>query len=340
MRRVAKRAWIMMVFVTVLLGGMLFFLYEYAAKSGDWVISAGSPHVYSGSNMNCGVITDREGLLLLDTREGRIYSKDRDIRRGTLHWVGDRSGNIHAAAVTHYAKEMAGFDLLNGVYSYGGAGGQTKLTLSAQVQKAALAALGDRKGVVAVYNYKTGEILCAVSTPTFDPDNVPDISGDTTGRYDGVYLNRFTQSTYIPGSTFKIVTTAVALETVADIEEMTFTCSGIREYGIDRVTCERAHGAQDLKTALANSCNCAFAEISALVGRDSMMEYVDRFGLTESVSFDGITTAAGNYDVSVAAPVELAWSCIGQYTDQMNPCTFLAFLGAVVHPKLKYCTFA
>ena len=320
-----------MVFILVLVGGMCFFLYEYATKSDDWVIATGSPHVYSNSNIGCGVVTDREGLLLLDTRDGRAYSPDLDIRQSTLHWVGDRSGNISAPALANYAKEMAGYDLLNGVYSYGGAGGEATLTISAQVQAAALKALGDRKGTVAVYNYRTGEILCAVSTPTFDPNNVPDIAGDTTGRYEGVYLNRFTQSTYIPGSIFKIVTTAAALDTVPGIETMTFTCYGILEYGIDKVTCERAHGAQNLEMAMANSCNCAYAQIAELVGADTMMEYVKKYGITASVSFDGITTASGNYDVSRAAPVELAWSCIGQYTDQINPCAFLTFLGAIAN---------
>ena len=329
MNRVTKRAWIMMVFIAVLVGGMCFFLYEYAMYSGDWVISAGSPHVYNNSNIGCGVVTDRDGLLLLDTRDGRLYSKDPEIRKSTLHWVGDRRGNISATAIAGYAKEMAGFDRVNGVYAYGGTGGQATLTLSADVQKAALEALGNRKGTIAVYNYKTGEILCAVSTPTYDPDQEPDIAGDTTGAYEGVYLNRFTQSTYIPGSIFKVVTTAAALETVDGIESMTFTCNGIYEYGIDRVTCERAHGTQDLKTALANSCNCAFAQIAALTGRDAMTEYVAKFGIMEGISFDGITTAEGSFDVSDAAAVELAWSCIGQHTDLINPCAFLTFMGAI-----------
>ena len=329
MNRVTRRAWIMMVFIGILVGGMVFFLYEFLTQSGDWVVSVGSPHVYNNSNIGCGLVTDRSGLLLLDTRTERTYSPDLNIRKSTLHWVGDRSGYINATAIANYAQEMAGFDLVNGVYSYGGTGGQAALTLSAQVQSVALKAMGSRKGTIAVYNYRTGELLCAVSTPTYDPDNVPDIQGDTSGAYEGVYLNRFTQSTYIPGSIFKIVTTAAALETVEGIRSMTFTCSGAYDYDGDKVTCERAHGTQDLEAALANSCNCAFARISELVGRETMMEYVQKFGITESVCFDGITTAAGNYDVTDAAAVELAWSCIGQYTDQINPCAFLTFMGAI-----------
>ncbi len=203
------------------------------------------------------------------------------------------------------------------------------LTISSRVQTAALEALAGRKGTVAVYNYKTGEILCALSAPTFDPDNVPDIAGDTTGAWEGTYVNRFVHSAYIPGSIFKIVTTAAALECVDGIESMTFTCWGEELYGVDKVTCERAHGNLDLKGALANSCNCAFAQIAQLVGRENMMAYVDAYGVTKPLSFDGITTISGNYDVSEAAPVELAWSCIGQYTDQINPCRYMTFLGAI-----------
>lgn len=320
----------MVVLILVLALGMAFFLVEYAANADDWVTFSGSPHVYNSSdNIGCGYVTDRDGILLLDTREGRTYSTDVTIRKSTLHWIGDRKGYISAPAVANYAKEMTGFDRVNGVYSYGTNGGQATLTLSTRVQNVALEAMGDRKGTVAVYNYQTGEILCAVTTPTFDPEDVPDISSDTTGVYEGLYLNRFTQSTYIPGSIFKIVTTAAALETVEGIEDMTFTCNGIQQYGIDKVTCERAHGTQTIKTAFANSCNCAFAQISALVGKETMTEHVSRFSLTDSICFDGITTAKGNYDVSDAAPVELAWSCIGQYTDQINPCAYLTFMGAV-----------
>lgn len=331
MNRVTKRAWIMMLFVVILVAGMGFFLGEYFVKSEQWVTFMGSPHVYNKTNVSTAVIRDREGLMLLDTNDGRVYASDEAVRQATLHWLGDRKGNISAQAISYYTKELAGFDQLNGVYSYADSSGEAALTISSRVQAAALEAMAGRKGTVAVYNYKTGEILCAVSTPTFDPDNVPDIYGDTTGAYEGVFLNRFTQSAYIPGSIFKVVTTAAALDTVEDIESKTFTCNGIYEFGIDRVTCETAHGTLNLKSALARSCNCSFAQIAQLVGRDTMMEYVEKYHITESVRFDGITTVSGNYDVSDAAPVELAWSCIGQYTDQINPCRYMTFMGSIAN---------
>ena len=329
MNRVTRRIWIMALFLAVLLGGTGFFVGEFMMKSDQWVVSAGSPHVYNANNIGFGSVKDRDGVLLLDITNQRTYSPDLTIRRSTLHWLGDREGYISAPAISHYAAQMSGFDYLNGIYAYGGAGGQAKLTISSRVQKTALEAMGDRKGTIAVYNYKTGEILCAVTTPTFDPDNVPVISLDENGAYEGIYLNRFIQSCYIPGSIFKVVTAAAALDCIEDIEDQTFYCSGAVEFGVDRVTCEHAHGSVNLQSALARSCNCAFAEIALQIGAQRMTEYVERFGITTSVSFDGITTATGNYDVSNAAPVELAWSCIGQYTDQINPCTFMTFMGAI-----------
>lgn len=329
MNRVTKRAGILLVFLLILACGMSFFIWEFFQKSGQWVTFSGSPHVYENSSTGTGVVTDREGILLLDTRGERTYSRDTLIREATLHWLGDRQGNIGTQVMAGYVKEMAGFDYLNGVYAYGDNSGYAELTLSTRVQTVALQALEGRKGTVAVYNYKTGEILCAVTSPTFDPDAVPDIAGDTTGAYEGVYVNRFLSSAYIPGSIFKVVTTAAALETVAGIEEMEFTCTGVYEYGVDRVTCERSHGRQNLKAALANSCNCSFAQISQLIGKENMTASVEKYGVVKPLSFDGLNSVAGNYDVSQAAAVELAWSCIGQYTDQINPCRFMTFMGMI-----------
>ena len=329
MNRITKRTWIMSLFVIVLVVGMLVFLLEYAVNAGRWVGFPGSPHIYNNSNIGCGTITDREGNLLLDLTESRVYADSETTRKSTLHWLGDRNGFINANLVSGYAGEMAGFDLVNGVYNASGQGGRAVLTLSSEIQNAALKALGDRKGTVGVYNYQTGEILCAVTTPTYDPDNVPDISGDTSGKYDGVYVNRFLQSAYVPGSIFKIVTTSAALDCVPGIENMTFTCYGKVEYGTEAVTCERAHGEQNLKQAMANSCNCAYAQIAAKIGKSNMQKYVDKFGITESLSFDGVTTAKGKFDIENTAPVSFAWSCIGQYNDLINPARYMTFMGAI-----------
>ena len=329
MNKVAARAAALLIFVLILTGGLIFFLGEYIAGAEDWVMFAGSPHVYSGNKLGTGILTDRDGELLTDMRDGRTYADDASLRRAMLHWTGDRLGNIHAPFMQTYAAQLLGYDPVNGLYAYGDSCGTVELTLSAKAQKAALEAMGEKKGTVAVYNYKTGEILCAVTTPTYDPENVPDIAGGTAGSYTGVYMNRFVQSRYIPGSIFKIVTLAAALETNPGIEDLKFTCSGSYEIGGGDITCTGKHGKQTLKEAFRNSCNCAFAQVAEHVGREKLARYVGLMGVMDAVAFDGVTTAAGNFEVADATPEQVGWSAIGQHKDQINPCAFLAFIGAV-----------
>ena len=331
MNRVSRRASALVLLILFMIGGMGFFLYEYFTKANSWVVSVGSPHVYNSTNIGCGQVVDRQGRLLLDMTSKRTYSDNQTTRLSTLHWLGDRSGKISAPAISHYAEEMTGYNVLNGLYSYNGTGGEATLTISANIQNVALEAMDDHKGTIGVYNYKTGEILCAVTTPTYDPDNVPDIEGDESGAYVGVYLNRFIQSSYVPGSIFKVVTTAAALDSVAGIEQMTFKCTGTYDYGAYDVTCERAHGTLSLKQALASSCNCSFAQIVELIGKTNLTDYVEKFQVTRKLSFDGITTAAGKFDISEATAVERAWAGIGQYTDLVNPCRYMTFMGAIAN---------
>lgn len=330
MNRIASRALALLLVVALLLGGFVFFLVEYFTKADNWVIHSGSPHVYNGVNINCGTVVDRDGVLLLDLYENRTYSNLLPIRQSTVHWVGDRQGSINASMLSHYASEMAGFDMLNGVYNYGQTGGVAELTLSAKVQSVALEAMGEYKGTVAVYNYKTGQILCAVTTPTYDPDNPPQFSeGDA--RYEGLYVNRFIQATYTPGSIFKLVTLATALEVNPDIINQKFACTGTYKIGNEEIICEDTHWDQNLQQAFCNSCNCAFAQIALQLGGDVLQEYAEKFGVVDSVTFDGISTAKGNYKAAGAADLNVAWGSIGQYLDLVNPCAFMTFMGAVAN---------
>ena len=329
MNRVASRAYIVFVLVLALLAGSALFGVDYGMHAKDWVMTSGSPHIYENNRVDQGVITDRDDTLLLSLVDRRVYSSDLAIRKSTMHWVGDRSGNVGSGILKNYASQIVGFDALSGTYRYGDTAGQMRLTLNAQVQAAALQAMGNYKGTVAVVNYKTGEIVCSVTTPTYDPDNAPDIATDASGAYEGVYMNRFLRSAYTPGSVFKIVTLAAALECMPEVLDERFTCTGALEFGPDKVTCERVHGDQSLKDAFCNSCNCVFGQLAIRVGRDRMTKYVRQFGLLDSIAFDGLTTVTGQYDVSGAADQELAWSGVGQYTDLINPCVFLRFVGAV-----------
>ena len=331
MNRVATRAFIILLLVLGLFGGTVFFVVEYAMKADQWVMTAGTPQVEEDDGISLGCVTDRNGRILLKMGVDRAYDPDPLVRRANVHWLGDRTGNIGSNVISHYTKELLDYSKLTGTYHYGDTSGQLKLTLDASVQAAAQQAMGELVGTVAVYNYKTGELICSVTGPNYDPDNMPEVEADTTGAYEGVYVNRFIRSKYIPGSIFKIVPLAAALEHIPDIALQTFSCEGTFPVGNGQVTCQIAHGDQTLKEAFANSCNCAFGQLTLMLGKDTMTRYVEQFGVTEVVSFDGLNTVKGNYDISQAGSESFAWSGIGQYTDLVNPCAFLRFVGAIAN---------
>ena len=329
MKKVSGRAIFPLILAIVLLAGTVLLCIRYFAKADEWVTFSGSPHVYTGVNLDGGVVTDRDGTLLLDSTDGRTYSDDAATRTATMHLLGDRYGYIQAPLLGSFADDMIGFDKINGLYGAEGTEANAALTLSAAAQTAAYQALGNYHGTVGVYNYKTGEILCAVTSPSYDPDNMPDVDTDTSGAYDGVYVNRFFQAAYTPGSIFKIVTLAAAIETVPDWENLTFTCEGKTIIGGQEIICEGVHGTITLKQALAHSCNVAFGELAGKVGTKALMEYAEKLGLSESFECDGIPVKAGTVDLKDADAGDLAWAGIGQYTDQVNALTFMRAMGRI-----------
>lgn len=332
MKRISHRTVFLIILMALLILGIGLFTARYFLHAGEWVVFPGSPHVYAGGNLSTGRVTDRSGELLLDSTDGRVYSQDEALRKATLHLLGDRYGYISAPVLGEYADALVGFSSVNGLYSLGGAAHTARLTISAPVQKTAQAALSGRKGTVGVYNYKTGEILCAVTSPTFDPDNVPDIENDRTGAYSGVYVNRFFQTTYVPGSIFKIVTAAAALEQIPDILQQHFTCTGSWEVpGGGTIICNGVHGDVTLQQGFAKSCNVVFGQTALQLGAETLTAYAERFGLTEPMEIDGIPAAAGQFDLTDADHNAVAWAGIGQYTDLVNPCRFMELMGVVAN---------
>ncbi len=322
MKRILLRSWLIWLILLLLPVGLTVFSAVYATDGESWALHKYNPRVYRRGFPATGIVTDRNGVVLRNYGAGS-YSEDTALRQSVLHWVGDVQGNIPAAAISHYARQIAGYDRLDGLYSYANAEAQITLTLCSDMQKAALEALRDYAGTVAVCNYKTGEILCAVSRPGFDPLQPPALPQN------GEYMNRFIQGRYTPGSVFKLVTTAAILEE-GDMSAWHYTCKGSHTFGTEKVTCPRAHGKLDLKEALLRSCNCAYAQLSTELGAEKLQGYASRFGVLEPVSFDGLRTAKGNMELSGGASA-LAWSAIGQHKDLINPCAFLCFVGAIAN---------
>ena len=239
------------------------------------------------------------------------------------------AGCFGAGALTSFADKLSGYNLLTGVYSPLGTGNSLYLTIDAYLNNVAYQALNGMNGTVGVYNYKTGEILCMVSTPTFDPANPPDIAADDPA-WDGVYVNRLLSANSIPGSIFKVVTINAAIENIPDLFQRKWTCTGSVNIGGEEVTCPHAHGEQDIEEALANSCNGVFGQLAVELGGETMQKYADAAGLTKSIKVDGIQSSVGKFDFS-GNDNQLAWSGVGQGQDTLCPINMLQYMGAIAN---------
>ena len=330
MNKLAKRAWFALALAGVLLLGMGVIVVRYFIDSPDWVTFQNSPHVYTDGVMNSGKIVDRSGTVVLDATNGKSYADSASLRRSMLHLLGDREGNITPFLLQEYGSELVGFDRLNGTYSTGKREGQMTLTVSADVQRTALAALDGRKGTVGVYNYKTGEILCAVSSPTYDPDDVPDVEGNPE-TCEGVCVQPLPARHLYAWLRLQARYGCGRARRDPGYPLRTFTCEGSAVIGGETIQCNGVHGTLNFEEALAHSCNVVFGEIAAELGPKTLMRYAEQVGVTRRYSFDGTTTAAGSFDVSNAAESELAWAGIGQYTDQINPCQYMTYMGAIAN---------
>lgn len=329
MRKIEKRAVLCLIIALALIAGLGLFCFRFVTNASDWAAYPYNRHMYSNSGqLLSGTILDRDGDVLTEVKNGeRVYYPDATVRRATVHAVGDGSGYIGTGALTAFADRLSGYNLITGGYSPLGSGRNLTLTLDAYLNVTAYNAMDGRQGTVGVYNYKTGDILCMVSTPSFDPENPPDASS----AEDGVYLNRFLSSAQVPGSIFKTVTLTAALENLPDLKDRTFTCTGETTVGGTVITCPKPHGKMDIESAFANSCNGVFGTLAAELGGDTMTKYVEQAGLTRRMSVDGIMTAAGHYDVSEADKGQIGWSGVGQYTDTVNPCNMMAYMGAIAN---------
>ena len=333
MKKIEKRTVVCLILTLILLLGVGLFVVRFFLNGGSWASFAANRHLYnSQGQLSVGRVLDRDGDVLswVDESGNRQYYANQTVRMATLHAVGDPNGAIGTSALVAFADQLSGYNFLTGADNPFGQGNDLYLTLDARLNYEAYQALGGRRGAVGVYNYETGEILCMVSTPAFDPADPPDIQeGDE--RYEGVYVNRFLSSTFTPGSVFKTVTLTAAIENLPDLFGRTFTCTGSTVVGGETITCPSAHGTMDIGGAFANSCNGVFAQLAAELGADTMTKYVEQAGLLSRYSVDGIQTAQGSYDLTGATEGQLGWSGVGQYNDLANPCAMMVWMGAVAN---------
>ncbi|MFD7874009.1 peptidoglycan D,D-transpeptidase FtsI family protein [Streptomyces sp. NPDC059766] len=187
-------------------------------------------------------------------------------------------------------------------------GGSVVTTLNAAAQKAAYKGLGNKKGAVAAIDPATGKILALVSTPSYDPSTFAGTSDSDQKAWNKVLkknnpddpmLNRALRETYPPGSTFKVVTAAAALENgvVSGIDDATKTPDPFRlPQSSTNLTNE--HGAcknATLREALRVSCNTVFAKMADNVGNEKMIEQAEKFGFNNATLDTPVRAAESIY---------------------------------------------
>lgn len=219
-------------------------------------------------------------------------------------------------------------------------GGNVITTLNADAQKAAFIALGNKKGAVAAIDPRTGAILSLASTPSYDPSTFAGNSKndekawrDLNNSADKNLVNRALRETYPPGSTFKVVTTAAALEhgVISDINLPTDTpepyiLPGTKTPMVNHATgCEKA----TLNYALQVSCNSVFANVGDKVGRDGMVETAQKFGFNSTVDTP-VRAFASVYDKTMGKDGN-ALSSIGQFNTAATPLQMAMVTAAIAN---------
>ncbi len=165
-----------------------------------------------------------------------------------------------------------------------------KLTIDFKLQSFAEKAVNDavltyspRSASCLMMNAYTGEILAMASAPTFDLNDIPrnDLSLLLAGA-----KNLLVTDVYEPGSTFKILTSAIGIGT--GVIKDSYYCPGYKVVDGQRIKCWRSigHGSQDFAHGIMNSCNCVFMDIALSAGTATMYDYFEKFGLMRKTGVD------------------------------------------------------
>ena len=197
----------------------------------------------------------------------------------------DNKGIELESNVTGYLPSIPGADL------------QTTLDVEIQgfAEKAAAGAMEEwqAKAVnVLVMNVKTGGIVAMAHVPSYSLDDIP--------RSDVEMLNAYSKNTmivdvYEPGSTFKIFTTAAAIEEGVVNDSSSFFCSGAKIVDGQRIKCwrSRGHGSQHLRDGVKNSCNCVFMDLALRMGTEKFYNRLRSFGFGAKTGVDFYAESAG-----------------------------------------------
>ncbi len=307
---------------------------EYSRERGP-ILVAGKPVASSRE-------TDDRLKYLREYSDGRLYAP----ATGFYSLVYGASGieqeeNSVLAGTDDSLFVRRVIDLLTGTAPKGGS---VALTLDPKAQKAAYDGLAGRRGAVVAIDPGTGAILALVSSPSYDPNRLASHSpAEVRRNYKRLdsarsrpMLNRALRQTYPPGSTFKIVTSAAALEsgeytpdTVVDNNaQLDLPQTEVSLPNFDVLPCN-ASGTATLTDALKRSCNVAFGKIGLDLGDDALRAQAEKFGFNEAFEVP-MRSVASRFPEDPNAP-QTALSAIGQFDVRATPLQMAMVAAAVAN---------
>lgn len=279
--------------------------------------------IRKSANVQRGSILTYDGITLAESLKQEDGTYVRTYPQGSLaaHTVGYLSTQYGATGI-----ESAMNDTLTGhadysnwqnaLYSLAGIsqpGDSVVLTIDSRIQQAAEDALEGHVGAIVVLDPSSGAVLAKASSPTYEYDEISNILNSDSSN--GELVDRSTSSLYAPGSTFKVVTLAAALETgaVASLDE-TIDAPASIEIGGGTVTNYKNEdiGTVSLKEAFARSANTAFGQVATRVGAQNLVKYARAFGYGSTLGQDFTTVASIMSDPSAMSEWETAWAGAGQ----------------------------
>ncbi len=274
-------------------GVVLYFSYFQIFKSPDLAGKSGNPRTYvREQSIRRGSIYDRHGDVLAEsemhengqTRSypyGKVYSQligysDTRYGRFLLEDTYNRY-LLGGGADGDLLGTLLGADTNEGADLY--------LTVDHSLQSLASRQLAGRRGAIAALDPATGEVLCMVSNPSFDPNTLAK-DYETLAGTEGMFYPRATNWNYVPGSVFKIITAAAAVENGMENMEYddtgTFLVDGHEIHNYNN----KVYGHLDLETAFAKSSNTYFACLADSLGADALRKTAESFGFNRDILFD------------------------------------------------------
>jgi penicillin-binding protein A len=306
-----------------------------ALGSGYWQVwrapalaqAQGNPRVIEEERRALrGRIVDRTGQVLAESRDGQ---------RVTPHPETAHATGYYSRRYGRTASERAFDDYLSGregspsfeetVRRLAGSprrGAAVRLTLDLGLQQVADRALGDKRGAVVVLDTRTGAVLAMLSKPYFDPGRLEEVWPSLSQDDARPLYNRVSQGLYVPGSTFKVVTAAAALDSGV-IRPDTMVSDPTGETTIDgfRITdAERPpRPTFDFAHAFAWSSNVVFAQVGLQLGEPRLRDYAGRFGMLRALPFELETSPTALSRTTPMPRVLLASTAFGQGELLMSP---------------------